>query len=109
MRTIKETNDMQAVIHLMNGTSNLIWVRSNLIEVQFTLSKALERSIFKIVPFDILVFWLCKPYCATPIDSWIFLASKNPNSYFEIDFESKGFRLNAIILLMQLQREMGRK
>jgi hypothetical protein len=24
MRTIKETNDMQAVIHLMNGTSNLI-------------------------------------------------------------------------------------
>jgi hypothetical protein len=56
IRTAKETDEMQAMIHLMKGTSNPRWVRSSLMYDQLTLSKALERSIFRIVPFFFFSF-----------------------------------------------------
>jgi len=98
----KETVEMQAMIHLMKGASNPRWVRSSLMYDQLTLSKALERSIFRIVPFDFLVVMLCKPYYTTPMASCICLPSKKPNCSLEIDLERIGFSLRAIIFTMIL-------
>jgi hypothetical protein len=52
IRTTKVTEEIQAIIHLMKGTSNPRCVSSSLMKDQLTRSKAFERSIFNTTPLD---------------------------------------------------------
>jgi hypothetical protein len=74
---------------------------------QLTLSYALERSTFIIDVGNVLDLIEWKTSCATPTASCICLPNKNPNCFGEIDLDNMAFTLLAMILYMQLHREMG--
>jgi hypothetical protein len=61
IKTAKVTEEIQAIIHLMKGTSNPRCVRRSLMKDQLTRSKSFERSIFNTTPLDHRVLRLCKP------------------------------------------------